>query len=306
VFEMQKQAAKYGTVFLDEFVLSAKLSTESPGKAHHVLTTNTSEIKTHAVIIATGADSRWLGIEGEETFRGGGVSSCATCDGYLYRDKPVVVVGGGDTAMEEALHLAGTSSKVTIVHRGSSFSKASPIMAERVLQHEKIEVVWETTVQAFEGHVETSDEKAHDPHLSAQGADDSEPDQLILSHVVVKKNDADETYKIPCDGAFIAIGHDPNTQLFVGQLDMNKVGYLHTKQPSTETSVPGVFAAGDVADPTYRQAITSAGTGAMAALDAQRYLFENNIRDERKAAEDDFMRELMEEIQTTQQPKDEL
>jgi thioredoxin reductase len=306
VFEMQKQAAKYGTVFLDEFVLSAKLSKEGRG-SHHVLTTNTSEIKTHSVIIATGADSRWLGIQGEETFRGGGVSSCATCDGYLYRDKPVIVIGGGDTAMEEALHLAGTSSKVTVIHRGSSFSKASPIMAERVLNHDKIEVVWETTVQGFQGHVETSDEKANDPHLSAAGADESEPDQMILSHAVLKKNGADETYTIPCDGAFVAIGHDPNTQLFAGQLEMNTVGYLHTRYPSTATSIPGVFAAGDVADPTYRQAITSAGTGAMAALDAQRYLFENAIQDERKAAEDDFMRELMEEIQTTpQHPKDEL
>mmetsp|Transcript_5349 Transcript_5349/g.10052 ORF Transcript_5349/g.10052 Transcript_5349/m.10052 type:complete len:661 (+) Transcript_5349:112-2094(+) len=303
VFEMQKQAALYGSVFHDEMVTKVELS--STTGVPHKVETNTTSIKAHTIIIATGADSRWLGVEGEEEFRGGGVSSCATCDGYLYRDKPVIVIGGGDTAMEEALHLAGTSSEVTIIHRGSSFEKASVVLAKRVLEHEKIKIKWESTVVAFKGRVETDEEREQDPHLQAHGADLTD-EQPILTHVLVQTKGADEPEKLEVDGAFIAIGHDPNTGLFKDQLEMNSVGYLTTTPPSTRTSVQGVYAAGDVADPIYRQAITSAGTGAMAALDAERHIHEHNIPNERKIAEDEFMRELLEDIQASKpaEPED--
>jgi len=294
VFEIQKQASKYGTLFSDEMVVEAQLSSKIG--TPHVLKTNSSTISTHTLIIATGADSRWLGVKGEEKYKGGGVSACATCDGYLYRDHPVIVIGGGDTAMEEALHLASTSSKVTIIHRGSEFNKASVVLAQRVLSNSKIEVLWNTVVTSFQGRAETEEERAHDPHTTAHGADQTEPEQPLLTHVTVKRNGATEEEIVPCDGAFVAIGHDPNTQLFKGQLEMNDVGYLETKPQSTHTSVQGVFAAGDVADAVYRQAVTSAGTGAMAALDAERWINENGIIDERKAAEEEFMKELLEEI----------
>jgi len=296
VFEMQKQAAKYGAVFLDEMVTEVKLS-DTVGTPH-TIKTNSTEFRAHAIIVATGADSRWLDVPGEDEFRGGGVSSCATCDGYLYRDKPVLVVGGGDTAMEEALHLAHTSSKVTLVHRGSSFAKASVVLANRVLSHDKIEVRWNTVVEGFEGRVETDAEREQDPHLSAQGADLTEPEQPILTHALLRSSGATEVERLPVDGAFVAIGHDPNTWLFRDVLEMNSVGYLVTREPSTRTSKPGVFAAGDVADPTYRQAITSAGSGAKAALDAERWINENAIPNERQVAEDEFMRELMDEIKS--------
>ena len=213
--------------------------------------------------MATGANSRWLGVDGENDFRGGGVSTCATCDGFLFRDQPVVVVGGGDTAMEDALVLARTSSHVTVVHRRDEF-RASKILAERVKMHERISIVWNTSVVSFHGEV------TEDPDTGA-----SKPS---LTHVMLKENGAEAAYRLDVAGAFVAIGHDPATELLVGQLELDDNNYIITEGKSTRTSMEGVFAAGDVMDHVYRQAVTSAGSGAAAALDAERWLSAQGVK----------------------------
>ena len=234
---MKRQAMKFATTFEDEAVLSVDLSARP-----FVVKTNASAFTAHALILATGADARWLGVAGEEELKGGGVSSCATCDGFLYREKLVLVVGGGDTAMEEALVLARTSSAVTLVHRRGEF-RASQILQEAVLAHPKIGVRWNTTVREF---------------VADEGG-------LLASATLVDANDETNVTTLPVEGAFVAIGHVPNTALLAGQVEMNEVGYLVTRAGSTATSVDGVFAAGDVADWVYRQAVTSAGSGSQAA-----------------------------------------
>jgi len=246
---MKKQAMRFAATFEEEQALSVDLSSR-PFK----IQTNNSVLLAHSVVIATGADSRWLGVKGEEDLKGGGVSSCATCDGFLYSGKPVVVVGGGDTAMEDALVLARTSSSVTLIHRRDSF-RASKVLAAAVLANSKITVMWNSTVEEFKA-----------------GEGD------VLSSVAVKSVD-DETNvtDVPAEAAFVAIGHIPNTQLFQGQLEMTDNGYLITRPASTALSVAGVFAAGDVADWVYRQAVTSAGSGSEAALDAERWLSEQMV-----------------------------
>jgi len=249
---MRDQALTFQTRMLNDAVVAADLSTRPFKLTLNGTTSDGREfvpysITTEALILATGAESRWLGVPGELEFRGGGVTSCATCDGYLYRDQAVVVIGGGDTAMEDALVLARTSSSVTIVHRRGSF-RASRILQERVLQHDKITVLWNRVVSAFEG-------------------------EASLTHVVTQASGAgSKTERIAARAAFIAIGHEPATGMFKGQLEMDQHGYVKVDSPSTCTSVAGVFAAGDVSDKTYRQAITSAGTGATAALDAERWM----------------------------------
>ena len=206
-----------------------------------------TEYEAEAVIISTGASARWLGVPGEELLRGRGVSACATCDGFFFRDREIVVVGGGDSAMEEALFLTKFASRVTIIHRRDEF-RASAIMARRALEHPKIEVVWDTVVEEMLGESE-------------------------LTAIRVKNVKTGATSVLKTDGVFVAIGHSPNTEIFRGQVDMDEVGYLTLRgDGSTATSIDGVFAAGDVADATYRQAVTAAGTGCRAAIDAERWL----------------------------------
>ena len=203
------------------------------------------------MVIATGASARWLGLDSEQAFVNKGVSACATCDGALFRDKPMAVVGGGDTAMEEALFLTRFATKVTLVHRRGEL-RASRIMQERALENEKIEFAWHSVVDEVIG------------------------DEFVTG-VRLKDVRDDSTREIDLEALFIAIGHQPNTSLFKGQLEMDDAEYLKVQPGSTYTSVEGVFACGDVADPTYRQAVTAAGTGCMAAIDAERWLAEQGI-----------------------------
>jgi thioredoxin reductase (NADPH) len=206
--------------------------------------------ETLAIILATGASAKWIGIPSEVTFGGFGVSACATCDGFFFRGKEVIVVGGGDTAMEEANYLTRHCSRVYVVHRRDEF-RASKIMQDRVLQNPKIQVIWNSEVEEILG--------ASEPVRKVTG--------VRLKNVVTG-----ETSEMPIDGVFVAIGHKPNSDLVKGLIDMDAVGYVKTMPGSTRTNIEGVFAAGDVADSVYRQAVTAAGTGCMAAIDAERYL----------------------------------
>jgi thioredoxin reductase (NADPH) len=211
------------------------------------VTTSTAEYKTRSLIIATGASARWLGLPSEQTLVGHGVSSCATCDGFFFKGKPIAVIGGGDTAMEEALFLTRFASQVTVIHRRDTL-RASKIMQDKAFANPKISWEWNAEVESI---------------------DDAEKGAVSAINIVNRVTG--ERKSLPVDGVFVAIGHTPNTSLFKGQLDMDPTGYLIT-HAGTRTSVPGVFAAGDVQDHIYRQAITAAGTGCMAAIDAEKYL----------------------------------
>ncbi|MBP7001678.1 thioredoxin-disulfide reductase [Amaricoccus sp.] len=202
-----------------------------------------------ALILATGAQARWLGLASEERFKGFGVSACATCDGFFYRGREVVVVGGGNSAVEEALFLTNFATKVTLVHRRDEL-RAEKILQERLFQHPKIETIWHHALDEVIG----------------------ETDPLGVTGVRLRDVRSGETRELKADGVFVAIGHAPASQLVEGQLELHHGGYVRTQPGSTATSVPGVFAAGDIADPVYRQAVTSAGMGCMAALDAERFL----------------------------------
>eukprot|EP00039_Didymoeca_costata_P019110 m.336276 g.336276 ORF g.336276 m.336276 type:complete len:665 (+) comp17803_c0_seq1:118-2112(+) len=284
VFDMMKQANEFGTSFEQSLVTSVDVTTKP-----FSVVTNTTTIKTHTIILATGADSRWLGVDGEEDYRGGGVSSCATCDGFLFKDQEVVVIGGGDAAMEDALVLARTSTKVTVVHRRDSF-RASHILAQRVLENDKIEVLWNKTVDKFAGVKETipAEEEGDEPTVID-----------TLKEVYIKDVNTGEQSVLTCAAAFIAIGHTPNTGFVKGVVEMDSIGYVNTiGDGSTKTSIEGVFAAGDVTDKVYRQAVTSAGSGAMAALDAERWLSEHGIGDEAAEFEAALLAELLEEEQS--------
>ncbi len=208
-----------------------------------------------AVVVCTGAQAIWLGVPGEETYQGHGVSACATCDGFFFRDKEVAVVGGGDSAMEEAIFLTKFASKVTVFHRRDVL-RASKIMQQRAMDNEKIEFVWNTVVREVLGDHATD---------SGQGK---------MKGLKLMDVNTEQERDVPMDGLFLAIGHKPNTKIFEGQLDLDEKGYVVVKSGSTATSVEGVFAGGDVIDHTYRQAITAAGTGCMAALDAERWVAE--------------------------------
>lgn len=247
--EFRKQAERFGTEFLEEWIMDADLS-ERPFK----LQTANYTVNAETLIIATGASAKWLGIPGEakvpDGFGGNGVSACATCDGPLpgFRNKELVVVGGGDTAMEEATFLTRYASKVYLVHRRDKL-RASKIMQDKAFQNKKIEFIWNTGVEEILGAAATG-----------------------VTGVRLLNLQTNQERVLPCTGVFIAIGHKPNTDLFKGQIEMDDVGYILTSHRSTATNVAGVFACGDVQDATYRQAVTAAGTGCMAALDAERFL----------------------------------
>jgi len=239
--QMEKQAARFGAEILPVHVTDVDLS-ERP----FVVRAGDQEWRGRTIIVATGATARWLGVPGEEKLRGRGVSACATCDGFFFRDRELVVVGGGDTAMEEATFLTKFASKVTIVHRREDF-RASKVMSARALANPKVDVIWNTTVAEVHG-------------------DDA------VSGVTLNDVRTDRSRTFAADGLFVAIGHDPNTALFRGKLALDDEGYVTVAEPRTATSVPGVFAAGDVTDRMYRQAVTAAGQGCKAAIDAERFL----------------------------------
>lgn len=204
-----------------------------------------------SIIISTGAQARWLGLETEQKFQGFGVSACATCDGFFYREKQVAVVGGGNTAVEEALYLTNHATKVTLIHRRDSL-RSEKILADRLMAHDQIEVIWDTVVEEVVG----------------------DDDPLGVTGLKLRNVKTDTVSDLPVHGLFVAIGHDPATKLFKGKVDMDDEGYITTAPDSTRTSVEGVFAAGDVQDKTYRQAVTAAGTGCMAALEAEKFIAE--------------------------------
>jgi thioredoxin reductase (NADPH) len=243
--QMQAQAAHVGTEIIMDHISKVDLK-----KRPIRLEGDSGDVYTcDALIICTGAQARWLGIPSEDTFKGFGVSACATCDGFFYKGKEVMVVGGGNTAVEEALFLTNFAKRVTVVHRRDHF-RAEKILQERLFKHPKIEVIWDSVIEEVTGTLEPK---------SVTGAR-------------LKNVKTGEITERPVDGFFVAIGHAPATALFKGQLDMTPGGYLITKPDSTATAIPGVYAAGDVKDETYRQAVTAAGMGCMAALEAEKFL----------------------------------
>jgi thioredoxin reductase (NADPH) len=254
--QMRAQAEHVGTEIIQDHIVSVDLA------ARPIRLTGDSGTvyQTDALIIATGAQARWLGLPSEDKFKGFGVSACATCDGFFYRGKDVLVVGGGNTAVEEALFLTNFARKVTVIHRRDSF-RAEKILQDRLFRNPKVEVVWNNVLDEVIGR--------------------DEPRGVIAARL--RNVSTGEVTELPVDGIFIAIGHEPATALFKGQLEMTPGGYIVTSPRSTATSVPGVFAAGDVADDVYRQAVTAAGLGCMAALDAERYIA--SIETMAKAAE---------------------
>ena len=245
--KFKEHALKFGTSFYEDTVIDVDFTTK-PFKMYG----DSGKLYTSdAVIIATGAQAKWLGLPTEDKFQGFGVSACATCDGFFYRNKEVVVVGGGNTAVEEALFLTNFASKVTLVHRRDTL-RAEKILQNRLINHEKIEVLWDTTLEEILG--------------------DDNP--IGVTGVKLRNLNTGEIFDLETHGVFIAIGHKPSTDVFKGHVKMNDGGYIFTASDSTATNVPGVFAAGDVSDETYRQAVTAAGLGCMGALEAERFLTE--------------------------------
>jgi thioredoxin reductase (NADPH) len=247
--QMQAQAEHVGAEIVNDIVLKADLS-----KRPFRLETDSGQVwLAETLIIATGAQAKWLGLESEQRFQGFGVSACATCDGFFYRGKTVVVVGGGNTAVEEALFLTNFASKVIVVHRKDEF-RAEKILQERLFAHPKIVVVWDHAIDEVVGQT----------------------DPMGVTGVRLKNVKTAATQVIPCDGVFIAIGHAPASELFKGQLEMDAAGYLKVKAGTSSTAIEGVYAAGDVTDDVYRQAVTAAGMGCMAALETVRFLAEED------------------------------
>ena len=240
--QMQKQSLLVGTSIINSHVEKVKLDED----IKKLYLDNGEIIETKTVIICTGAQARWLGIENEQKLQGHGLSACATCDGFFFKDKIVAVIGGGNTAAEEALFLTKFASKVIIIHRRDKL-RAEKILQERLVENEKIDFLWNSEVKKFHGDIE-------------------------LTSIEVIDNKENKIFNMEIDGVFVAIGHDPATSLFKDQIDMDNNGYILTKPDSTQTSLSGVFAAGDVKDKIYRQAVTAAGMGCMAALEVEKYL----------------------------------
>ena len=243
--QMRAQAEHVGTRMMSDLIVKADLSK----RPFRLEGDNGDVYVTDALVIATGAQAKWLGIPGEQKFQGFGVSACATCDGFFFRGKDVAVIGGGNSAVEEALYLAGLASKVTVIHRRDSF-RAEKILQDRLFAHPKIEVVWNHTVDDIAGG----------------GTPPS------VTGVIVKSTETGAVKTIPVEGVFVAIGHSPASAVFADRLKMKPGGYIWTAPDSTATSIEGVYAAGDVTDDVYRQAVTAAGMGCMAALEAERWL----------------------------------
>ena len=245
--QMSAQAENVGTNMINDIITEASLSS----KPFELTGDSGNQYTCDALIISTGAQAKWLGLESEDKFQGFGVSACATCDGFFFRDKNVVVIGGGNTAVEEAPYLTNLANKVTLIHRRDTL-RAEKLLQDRLMKNKKIEIVWNTVVKEILGKEEGTLKE--------------------LPGVKVEDLKENKTSEIPTDGVFVAIGHVPNTGIFNGQLNMDKEGYIITKPDSTATNIEGVYAAGDVQDPIYRQAVTAAGTGCMAALEAEKYL----------------------------------
>ncbi len=244
--DLQKQAERFGSRILFEDATRVDLSAR-PFRVEVDRNVYTAD----SLLVATGASAKWMGLASETRLQNRGVSACATCDGALYRDKPLAVVGGGDTALEEALFLTRFATQVTLIHRRDQL-RASKIMQQRALDHEKIDFLWDSVVDEVLG-------------------------EDAVEGVSIRNVKTDEKTRLDVDGLFVAIGHKPNTDLFEGQLKLDASGYVEVTAGSTRTSVEGVFACGDVADPTYRQAVTAAGTGCMASIVAERWLAEQGI-----------------------------
>ena len=245
--QMAGQAQAVGTRLIHDMVVAADLS-----KRPFVCTGDSGDLYIgDTVIVCTGAQAKWLGLESEQRFMGFGVSACATCDGFFFRGKEVAVIGGGNTAVEEALYLTNHASRVTLVHRRDAL-RAEKILQDRLFRNDKIEILWDHVLAEIEG----------------------ESDPPTVTGIAMRHVETDALQRIPLSGVFIAIGHRPNTELFAGQLTMDAEGYIQTMADSTKTNVPGVFAAGDVQDKVFRQAVTAAGTGCMGALEAEKFLAE--------------------------------
>jgi len=245
---LRKQAQRFNAETVFKSVESVDFS-----KYPFKIVADGEEYFADALIIATGASAKWMNIPSEDEYRGHGVSACATCDGFFFRNQHVAVVGGGDTALEEASYLTNHASRVTVIHRRNEL-RASKAMQERVKKNPKIDFIWDSVVEEVIGIKDATPKK--------------------MTGLKLKNVKTNATTEFKCDGLFLGIGHEPNTALFKGVLDMDSVGYLKTKPYGTATNIPGVFAAGDVADSKYRQAISAAGTGCMAAIDAERFLAE--------------------------------
>jgi thioredoxin reductase (NADPH) len=247
--QMEKQAAHVGARLVSDHVSAVDIAS----RPFRLVCESGDVYLAETLVIATGAQARWLDMPSEQKFRGFGVSACATCDGFFYKGREVVVIGGGNTAVEEALFLTNFATKVTVVHRRDAF-RAERILQERLFKHPKIAVIWNSVVEEVRG---------------------TEAPRKVTT-LALRNVRSGAVTELPADGVFIAIGHVPATELFVGQLDMKATGYIKTAPFSTATSVPGVFAAGDVTDDAYRQAVTAAGMGCMAALEAERFLAASN------------------------------
>jgi len=247
--QMREQALKVETEIHNDFVTNVDFNS-SP----FIATTDSGLIfRSKTTIISTGAKARWLEIESEEKFKGYGISACATCDGFFFKDQDVAVIGGGNSAVEEALFLTNFASKVTLIHRRDQL-RAEKILQDRLFKNPKVEIIWNKTVKNFQGNTDTP----------------------ALEKILLKSSTDNSESEIKVSGAFIAIGHDPATSLFLNKIKMDKENYIITKPDSTSTSIPGVFAAGDVKDKIYRQAVTAAGMGCIAALEAEKFLAENS------------------------------